>query len=75
EQVLAYAKRTGEDHVIVVVNLDPHHPQEATVTLPADNAVAVTDELTGEQYTWHRHNYVRLDPSSSPAHLLTVRRI
>ncbi|PYC78413.1 alpha-1,4-glucan--maltose-1-phosphate maltosyltransferase [Streptomyces tateyamensis] len=75
DQVIAYAKRTGEDQVIIVVNLDPHHPQEATVTLPADIALAVTDELTGAQYTWHRHNYVRLDPSSSPAHLLTVRRI
>ncbi|WP_035845894.1 alpha-1,4-glucan--maltose-1-phosphate maltosyltransferase [Kitasatospora azatica] len=75
DQVIAYAKQTGEDHVIIVANLDPHHPQEATVTLPADIPLSVTDELTGEQYTWHRHNYVRLDPSTAPAHLLTVRRI
>ncbi|MDH6143307.1 starch synthase (maltosyl-transferring) [Kitasatospora sp. GP30] len=75
DQVIAYTKRTGEDEVIVVANLDPWHPQEATVTLPSDGPFAVTDELNGEQYTWHRHNYVRLDPSASPAHLLTVRRI
>ncbi|MFE9422781.1 alpha-1,4-glucan--maltose-1-phosphate maltosyltransferase [Kitasatospora sp. NPDC006697] len=74
DQVIAYTKRTGDDEVIVVVNLDPWQPQEATVTLPSDEELAVTDELSGAQYTWHRHNYVRLDPSVSPAHLLTVRR-
>ncbi|GAB2727439.1 alpha-1,4-glucan--maltose-1-phosphate maltosyltransferase [Kitasatospora kifunensis] len=74
EQVIAYAKRTGDDQVILVVNLDPHQPQEATVTLPSDERLNVADELTGEDYTWHRHNYVRLDPSTAPAHLLTVRR-
>ncbi len=74
DQVIAYAKRTGDDHVITVVNLDPHHPQEATVTLDSDEPLRVHDELTGATYTWHRHNYVRLDPSLAPAHLLTVRR-
>ncbi|WP_031186465.1 alpha-glucosidase C-terminal domain-containing protein, partial [Streptomyces sp. NRRL S-1896] len=33
DAVLAYSKRTGTDTVIVVVNLDPHHTQEATVSL------------------------------------------
>jgi starch synthase (maltosyl-transferring) len=75
DQVIAYTKRTDDDEVIVVVNLDPWRPQEATVTLPSDGPFSVTDELDGAQYTWHRHNYVRLEPSSSPAHLLTVRRI
>ncbi|MCX4746694.1 alpha-1,4-glucan--maltose-1-phosphate maltosyltransferase [Kitasatospora sp. NBC_01287] len=74
EQVIAYTKRTGTDQVIVVVNLDPHHPQEATVTLPSDEQLIVDDELRGERYTWHRDNYVRLEPSTAPAHLLTVRR-
>ncbi|WP_441251571.1 alpha-1,4-glucan--maltose-1-phosphate maltosyltransferase [Kitasatospora sp. McL0602] len=79
EHVLAYSKTaTTEDgltdRVITVVNLDPHHPQEATVTLDSDGPVTVHDELTGATYTWGRHNYVRLDPASGPAHLLTVRR-
>ncbi|GAA1967060.1 alpha-1,4-glucan--maltose-1-phosphate maltosyltransferase [Kitasatospora viridis] len=74
DRIIAYTKRTGEDEVIVVVNLDPWQAQQATVTLPSDEELAVTDELSGEQYTWHRHNYVRLEPSSTPAHLLTVRR-
>lgn len=74
DQVIAYAKQTGEDHVITVVNLDPQQAQEATVTLDTDEPLRVHDELTGATYTWHRHNYVRLDPSIAPAHLLTVRR-
>ncbi|MGW2871680.1 alpha-1,4-glucan--maltose-1-phosphate maltosyltransferase [Kitasatospora sp. NPDC001225] len=79
DQVLAYSKTatTPEgltDQVVTVVNLDPHHVQEATVTLDGDGPYAVHDELTGAVYTWGRHNYVRLDPSAEPAHLLTVRR-
>ncbi|MGW2249261.1 alpha-1,4-glucan--maltose-1-phosphate maltosyltransferase [Kitasatospora sp. NPDC001660] len=84
DQVIAYSKTatTPEgltDQVITVVNLDPHHVQEATVTiaLPGHDAAGpylVHDELTGAAYTWGRHNYVRLDPSAEPAHLLTVRR-
>lgn len=79
DQVIAYSKTatTPEgltDQVITVVNLDPHHVQEATVTLDGDGPYAVHDELTGAVYTWGRHNYVRLDPSAEPAHLLTVRR-
>ncbi|MFE0460540.1 alpha-glucosidase C-terminal domain-containing protein, partial [Kitasatospora sp. NPDC058965] len=75
EQVLAYAKRTGEDHVIVVVNLDPHHPQEATVTLPEGTGpVPVHCELSGGDHLWHQHNYVRLDPAQGPAHVLTIRQ-
>ncbi|WP_145797532.1 maltotransferase domain-containing protein [Kitasatospora atroaurantiaca] len=79
DQILAYSKTaTTEDgltdHVIAVVNLDPHHAQEATVTLDGDAPLTVHDELTGATYTWTRHNYVRLDPATGPAHLLTVRR-
>lgn len=79
DQVIAYSKTatTPEgltDQVVTVVNLDPHHVQEATVTLDGEGPYAVHDELTGAVYTWGRHNYVRLDPSAEPAHLLTVRR-
>ncbi|WP_369825069.1 hypothetical protein [Kitasatospora sp. Root107] len=79
DHILAFSKTaTTEDgltdHVITVVNLDPRNPQETTVTLPWDGPLAVHDELTGASWTWHRHNYVRLDPTTGPAHLLTVRR-
>ncbi len=81
DAVLAWSKRTGDDIVLVVVNLDPHGAREATVRLdlPAlgvewDDQVLVRDEITGNEWTWGQANYVRLDPFDEPAHLLTVRR-
>ncbi|QKW09270.1 alpha-1,4-glucan--maltose-1-phosphate maltosyltransferase [Streptomyces sp. NA04227] len=80
EAVLAYSKRSGTNTVLVVVNLDPHHVQEATVDLDLPRLgldwhepLLVRDELTGETYRWGRSNYVRLDPGTRPAHVL-VRR-
>ncbi|MBP5890923.1 DUF3416 domain-containing protein [Streptomyces sp. LBUM 1483] len=81
EAVIVYSKRAGSNTVLVVVNLDPHHTQEATVSLDMPHlgldwheSVLVRDELTGEVYTWGRNNYVRLEPGRSPAHVLTVLR-
>jgi starch synthase (maltosyl-transferring) len=79
--VLAWSKKTGDDVVLVVVNLDPHGAREATVhlDLPAlgvdwDSRVTVTDAITGATYDWGAHNYVRLDPFDEPAHVFTVFR-
>ncbi|MFF9026067.1 alpha-glucosidase C-terminal domain-containing protein, partial [Streptomyces eurythermus] len=81
DAVLAYSKRTGTDTVVVVVNLDPHHTQEATVSLDMPRlgldrhaSVPVRDELSGETYHWGRANYVRLEPGHRPAHVFTVLR-
>ncbi|MGX1506165.1 UNVERIFIED_CONTAM: hypothetical protein RKD43_004790 [Streptomyces graminofaciens] len=78
--MIAYSKRSGSDVVLVVANLDPHHTQEATVSLDmpqlgleGDETVPVRDELTGETYHWGRANYVRLEPGTAPAHVLTLR--
>ncbi|MFF9034926.1 maltotransferase domain-containing protein [Streptomyces sp. NPDC014892] len=81
EAVIIYSKHAGSNTVLVVVNLDPHHTQEATVSLDMPRlgldwheSVLVRDELTGEVYTWGRNNYVRLEPGRTPAHVLTVLR-
>ncbi|MFD7003196.1 alpha-1,4-glucan--maltose-1-phosphate maltosyltransferase [Streptomyces mirabilis] len=85
DAVIAYSKSvtdgSGSNTVVVVVNLDPHHTQEATVSLDMPQlgldwheSVPVRDELTGETYNWGRANYVRLEPGHSPAHILTVLR-
>jgi starch synthase (maltosyl-transferring) len=81
EAVIVYSKRSGSNTVLVVVNLDPHHTQEATVSLDMPRlgldwheTVPVRDELTGVTYHWGRANYVRLTPGDSPAHVLTVLR-
>ncbi|MDX3804788.1 alpha-glucosidase C-terminal domain-containing protein, partial [Streptomyces sp. AK04-3B] len=78
--VIAYSKREGSNTVLVVVNLDPHHTQEATVSLDMpqlgvehDAALTVRDELTGDTYAWGRTNYVRLEPGRTPAHVFHVR--
>jgi starch synthase (maltosyl-transferring) len=84
ENVLVYSKRAeqagGDDIVIVVVNLDPHGTRETTVhlDLPAlgldwGDSFMVHDEITGAEWGWSQHNYVRLDPGHEPAHILTVR--
>ncbi|GGS58118.1 alpha-1,4-glucan:maltose-1-phosphate maltosyltransferase 2 [Planobispora rosea] len=68
------------DVVLAVVNLDPHHTHEATVSLdmPAlgldwNAEFVVDDELSGESYRWRQSNYVRLDPHIHPAHIFTLR--
>jgi starch synthase (maltosyl-transferring) len=83
--ILCFSKRTdldfpdGPDLVLVVVNLDPNNAREATVWLDsgalgldAGAGFRVTDELTGQRFTWGQGNYVRLDPAVAPAHILTV---
>jgi starch synthase (maltosyl-transferring) len=69
------------DTVLVVVNLDPHQAREATVWLdmPAlgmdwHEGFTVTDELSGEIFSWGQANYVRLDPAVRTAHIFTVTR-
>jgi starch synthase (maltosyl-transferring) len=81
-ELICFSKRDPqeEDTVLVIVNLDPHQPREATVwlDLPAlgleSNADFVaTDELSGQSYRWGRANYVRLDPGYEPAHIFQVK--
>ncbi|MET7900958.1 alpha-1,4-glucan--maltose-1-phosphate maltosyltransferase [Streptomyces sp. NPDC005336] len=82
DSVIVYSKRTGDSCVLTVVNLDPHHTQEARVSLNMPElglewheSVPVRDELTGETYHWGRDNYVRLEPGRemAPAHVLSLR--
>ena len=71
--VIAYTKgsRASGDLVLVVVNLDHVHTQEATVHLdlravglPDWDPYRAVDELTGETYEWQGSaNYVRFEPA------------
>ncbi|MFE9651392.1 alpha-1,4-glucan--maltose-1-phosphate maltosyltransferase, partial [Streptomyces sp. NPDC006365] len=81
DAIIAYSKRSASNTVLVIVNLDPHHPQEATVSLDMPQlgldwheTVPVRDELTGRTYHWGRTNYVRLEPGRAPAHVFKVLR-
>ncbi|MFJ2265093.1 alpha-1,4-glucan--maltose-1-phosphate maltosyltransferase [Streptomyces sp. NPDC087849] len=80
DALIAYSKRSGSNIVLVVVNLDPHHTQEATVSLDMPRlgldrheSVPVRDELTGDTYHWGRTFYVRLEPGVTPAHIVVLR--
>ena len=73
EQLLAYAK----DDALVVVNLDPRHPQEGVAIVPAalglPPAFTVRDLLAEADFHWRiGRNYVRLEPGQS--HILHVQR-
>ncbi len=96
DQVLAFSRHlpaehspTGEaDTVVVVVNLDPHSPQESDVHLdpitlglpaPAEGhdpwapSFVAHDELSGDSYGWGENVYVRLEPLRQVAHVVHVR--
>ena len=81
DAVMVWSKRTDDDVVLVVLNLDPHGTRETTVhlDLPAlgltwEDRLLVHDAVTDQEWTWGASNYVRLDPFDEPAHLFTVRR-
>jgi starch synthase (maltosyl-transferring) len=76
DALIAYAKRSGDNVVIVVVTLDPVSAQEGVVVIPYGLGLApvftVTDLLSGESFDWRMgRNFVRLDPYRV-AHLLRV---
>ncbi|TVP45649.1 MAG: alpha-1,4-glucan--maltose-1-phosphate maltosyltransferase [Gemmatimonadales bacterium] len=66
--------------VLVVVNLDPRHVQSGWVTVDPeklgrdpDDVLELHDLLAGDRYQWTPgKNFVRLDPDSSPAHVLRI---
>jgi starch synthase (maltosyl-transferring) len=77
DALIAYAKTAEEETLIVVVNLDPHVPQEGIVIVPSrlglPPVMEVRDLLGGERFSWRLgRNFVRLDPAVRPAHLLIV---
>jgi starch synthase (maltosyl-transferring) len=90
EQVICYSRRLesgtapgeSEDVLLMVVNLDPHAPRETFLHLNMPelgmdwfDGFIVEDLLSGTTYQWQEHNFVRLDPSVQPAHVLHVRRL
>jgi starch synthase (maltosyl-transferring) len=75
DDLIAYAKRTGANTVVVVCNLNPLEAREGIALVPAwfglPPAFAVRDLLRDESYVWRiGRNYVRLD--AGQAHVLRV---
>jgi starch synthase (maltosyl-transferring) len=82
DQVIAYSKALpdGADPVVVIVNLDPLHPQSGWVDLRMpelgmdwDATFLARDLLTGESFDWvGARNFVEVDPGHQPGHVLAV---
>jgi starch synthase (maltosyl-transferring) len=77
EGVVAYEKRSGSQLVVCVVNLDPHHPREAMVDLPAPSdhePYQVHDLISDERFLWMgSRQHFRLEPHGLPARILKLR--
>jgi len=81
--VLYFTKTTEarDNLLLVVVSLDPFHPQDAFIHVPVEQfgwlegqTYQVHDLLTDERYLWSGwRNFVRLTPER-PAHIFRVRR-
>ena len=84
DSLLAYSKTTedGQDAVLAIVNLDPHHTHSGWVDLDlldlgvaSDKPYQVHDLLSGARFLWQgARNFVQLDPAHTPAHIFRVRR-
>jgi starch synthase (maltosyl-transferring) len=77
DNLFAYAKREGDNTVVVVVNVDAWNGAEGVAVIPASLGLPPTfpvlDLLAGEAYVWHTgRNYVGLGPGQ--AHVLRVVR-
>jgi len=84
DQLIAYTKESadGTNVLLIIVNLDPHHPQSGWLHLPFQDfgldphqPYQVHDLLTNAHYLWHGpRNFIALDPHAVPAHIFRLRR-
>lgn len=84
DHLIAYSKSSdnGDNIIVTLVNLDPHHTQRGWVTLPLaewglrpNEAYQCHELLTDSHFLWTGpRNYVELDPRFVPAHILRLRR-
>jgi starch synthase (maltosyl-transferring) len=81
DHMLSFSKRSpGQDAILVIVNLNPFHWEEATVHLDLDalgveegREFEVHDLITETTYVWRgSSSYVRLDPFEEPAHVFRI---
>jgi starch synthase (maltosyl-transferring) len=70
DQLIAFSKKEKDNEILVVVNLDVHHPQSGFIDY---GPCTVLDLVSGGRYTWTGpRNYVELSPHTLPAHVFKV---
>jgi starch synthase (maltosyl-transferring) len=80
--LLSYSKSAGDNHLLIIVNLNAWSGEEAMVEVPLERFglrdgedYTMEDLLTGERFRWRgRRNFVRLVPGERAGHLLRVQR-
>ena len=80
--ILSYSKSSGDNRILVAINLDPTQEQAGWIDLdlkqlaiPHNENFEIEDLLTGIHYHWHdRSNYVALRPDVMPAHIFRLIR-
>ena len=81
ESMIAFSKSApGAETILVIVNLNPFHWEDATIHLDLDalgvspsEPFEVHDLLTDTRYVWNgTSSYVRLDPADEPAHVFRI---
>ena len=80
DKLLAYYKKSADNHILCVVNLDQFSTQSGNVRVPLyemglqpGQDFTVLDILTGRSYMWNREwNYIELNPWELPAHLFKI---
>ena len=78
--ILCYSKSSGDNRILVAVNLDPKQEQAGWIDLdlkqlaiPHYENFEIEDLLTGIHYQWHdRSNFVSLNPAVMPAHIFRL---
>ncbi len=83
DQLMVYSKKTGDDVILCVCNMDMDNVQEGMVELDMgklglapDSFFFLKDLITDESFVWRGNkNFVRLDPAKAPGHLLVLKKI
>ncbi|MGX7679424.1 maltotransferase domain-containing protein [Jatrophihabitans sp. DSM 45814] len=80
--IIAFSKKdpNSDDTILVICSMDPHNTREGWVHLRLDELgvdwftnFTASDLVTGTNYEWGEHNFVRLHPHQ-PAHIFSVHR-
>lgn len=82
DKILFFGKSSGDNHILVAVNLDPFIKHSSFVQVPLekfglspDQGYQMHDLLTDRRYLWYgSKNYVELDPNVEPAHVFVLRK-
>ncbi|MCQ2062183.1 MAG: alpha-1,4-glucan--maltose-1-phosphate maltosyltransferase [Fibrobacter sp.] len=83
DQLMVYSKKTGDDVILCVCNMDMDNAQEGIVELDMaklglenDAFFFLKDVVTDESFVWRGgKNFVRLDPAKAPGHMFVLKKI